>query len=291
MTLQEECRLVFVSRKHQLASTRFIAMPYAALAPVLLLFGIVGRVDASTVGISSADVDLSDYELVSFEAGGTSYTQSDLVHPTLTEFRANRANAIVVAVGGSVPASGTRSLILTHDFNLDTGIVNPGVGATAATLLFSPPLINGPGPDLVMCELDDGIAPDDFLMQINGNTVTYFASSYNTQLLDDPLGFQYFDYADGVVENISQLENDSFVDRGVLMLNVFGIAIDLDDFGVNSLETVSMIQYGSVGEAGVNLSFDPVLFMGIRPAEIPEPATSFLALAALCLAMGRRRSY
>ena len=203
---------------------------------------------------------------------------------------------------------------------------------------------------LPMVESDDGILPDDFLMQVNGNTVTYLGSSYDTQLLDG-IGFEFFDYFNGIVENIFQLENDSFVDEGFLTFGVFGIAIDLDDFGVAPLATVDTVHFGTP----LNFpSFDPMLFMGINSAgmpgdfdnsgavgqidlnlvlqnwgetsppvpagwineqptgligqthlnkvlqnwgnsvvagasAVPEPTTCTLALAALCLAMSRRR--
>jgi hypothetical protein len=230
--------------------TILVAMP--------LLFGLSERLDAATAGVDSANVVSN--ELISFMAGGTNYTQADLIQPTLTAFAGNNALNIVVPVGGSVPAPGTRSMLLTHDFNLDSGIANPAEGATAATLEFSPPLINGPGPDLVMFEVDFA-PPNDFIMQIDGNTVTYLGTSYNTNLLT--VDFDYFTRDAGPPADISELEFNAYTTGGSPAEDVFGIAIDLDDFGVGPLATVDTVHFGTP----LNFpSFDPMLFMGINSA-------------------------
>ena len=239
-------------------SFRFITSLYVALVLPLLLVVVVGRLDAATVRIDSANVDLTDNELISFVAGGVSYSQSDLIQPTLTEFSGSFARNISVPLGGSVPAPGTRSLLLTHDFNLDTGIINPAVGATVATLQFSPPLINGSGPDLVMFEINSNI-PNDFLMQINGNTMTYLGTSYDTSLLT--VSVQAFIRDAGTTENIFQLENDSYSTEATGTEDVYGIAINLDDFGVNPLEMVSSVHFGSAPDSS---TIDPMLFMGLN---------------------------
>jgi hypothetical protein len=255
----------FGSRKHQRASTKFIAKPYAALVLVLLLFGVAGRLDAATVGVSDVFVDPNNHELHAFFAGLDVYTQSDLIHPTLTGFSGSSNRNIALQVGESVPAPGTRSLLLTHDFNLDTGITNPAIGATAATLQFSPPLINGPGPDLVMFEINSSGFPNDFLMQVNGNAMTYLGTSYDTQL--HTVTVQGFSRDAGIPDNISQLENDPYsFDLLASEREIYGITIDLDDFAVAPLALVNTVHFGSAfGGDGV----DPMLFMGIKSATIP----------------------
>ena len=135
MNLQNTCRLTFVSRKNQRASITFIGKPSAALALVLLLFGIAGRLDAITVEVTSADADPNDNELLSFVAGGLIYTQSDLIHPTLTDFSGDNDRNIAVPRGGSVPAPGSRSLLLTHDFNLNTTLGPIGFHFSKVVLL------------------------------------------------------------------------------------------------------------------------------------------------------------
>ena len=296
MTLQNKCRHLFVSCKHPRASARILAKPYAALVLVLLLFGLVGRLDAATVVVSSANVDPNNNELISFMAGGTNYTQSDLIQPTLTAFSGFKSLNIAVPLGGSVPAPGTRSRLLTHDFYLDTGIINPGevdpiiwtvngAGATTATLQFSPPLINGPGPDLVMFEIQSGNpVPNDFLIQTNTVPRIFLGTSYDTQLLT--VNFQGFTRDAGTPDNISQLENDSYSTTQSFTVGVYGIAIDLDDFVVAPFASVSTVHFGTPPDSQ---SFDPMLFMGIRSADIPEPATLTLVAFALVGLLARRR--
>lgn len=218
-------------------------------------------------------------------------TQADLIQPTLTAFAGNRTSNVLVSPG-EIPGEGTRSLLLTHDFSFDTGIVNPALGATATTLSFSSPLINGPGPDLVMFEINF-VSPDDFLMQVDGMVIEFLASSYGPELATN--SYQIYSNDRGVPTNITQLEFDPYSSTlSVGAEEVFGIAIDLDDFGVAPLGMVSTVHFGSVGEAediGRNTSFDPVLLMGINSVVVPEPST--FSLAAVCLfgiALRRKRT-
>ena len=51
-----------------------------------IIFGLAPLLHAATVGVESANVDLADNELLGFTAGGITYSQSDLIQPTLTAF-------------------------------------------------------------------------------------------------------------------------------------------------------------------------------------------------------------
>jgi hypothetical protein len=131
--------------------------------------------------------------------------------------------------------------------------------------------------------------PNDFIVQVNGIAVTYLGETYSNPMLDASRFADFYARDAGPTENISQLENDSYSFEASFTANVYGIAIDLDDFDVAPLGMVSTVQFGGVGEVGNN-TVDPMLFMGIRSATatVPEPSTFSLA-ALVLLGVGCRR--
>jgi hypothetical protein len=241
--------------------------------------------------VSSADVSPAK-ELLSFIVDGSTYRRDDLIQPTMTEY-AGASTSIIVASGTAVPAPGDRSELLTNDFQMDTGITNPDVGPAAVSLNFSPPLVNGPGPDLVMFEITRNVSEPPDALQMQVNSTTGFLSDWGPQL--STVSFDAYARTGGTPANISQLENDAFSKSGNFPASsLHGMAIDLDKFDVGALEQRSTIQFGSFGGD----SFDPVLFMGIRSAAalggdfaVPEPTTATLILFTLALLACLSRAY
>ena len=90
--------------------------------------------------VSSVELSATN-ELQSFVAGGTKYTQGDLIQPTLAEFAGSTDTAsgnIVVPTGTALPSAGRRGELLTNDFRVDTGIIGAAAGpATACAPLFA----------------------------------------------------------------------------------------------------------------------------------------------------------
>ncbi len=214
---------------------------------------------AGTVPVTSIVATLPEHELLSFVAGGIRYGQSQLIQPTLTAFESGSPNNILVGIGESLPPAGSRSLLLTGDFYLDTGILNPGNTPNAATLTFSPALVNGLGPDLVMFESSATI-PDTFQIHTNGRTRTFDEAAYGPPVIGAILDLWIRD--DGGPGSISQLEYSPYSWQGYHRgAGLYGVAIDLDDFGVPPLQGVSTVNFGSV-----DFFVDPVLFMGINSA-------------------------
>jgi hypothetical protein len=101
--------------------------------------------------------------------------------------------------------------------------------------------------------------PDAFQMQVDSKLG--FLSSWGPQL--STVGWDVGRRNGGSPVNIMELENDPFsMSEGNRGSALYGLAVDLDEFGVSPLQQVSTIQFGSFGAD----SFDPVLFMGIRSA-------------------------
>jgi probable HAF family extracellular repeat protein len=205
-------------------------------------------------------------ELQSFVAGGRKYTRGDLVQSTLVEFAAtseqNTGGNIVVPAGAAIPAAGSRAALLTSDFRVDTGIVSPAPGSAAATLQFSPPLVNGPGPDLIVFEIGENTAPPGmaFQLTVDGTTGAVFDRAWSPTSFVPNVDF--YRRLAGVPTDISQLENGNYSknfqwDDSPLL----ALAIDLDELGVSPLTEISNIQFGTLPGRPY---LDPVLFMGIR---------------------------
>ena len=219
----------------------------------------VAGIPVRSVTLSPAD------ELVSFVAGGTTFTRNDLIQPTLVAFAeepsAPQGGTILVKEGAPVPDPGSRSALLTDDFRLDTGIGHPAIDAEAATLAFSEPLVNGPGPDLVIFDVDF-----HFQRYAEGNAYQLRVGQHTSVVLESSWGKEVDEFT-GVrgstksqVTSIDQLENESF-SLGAPQLHstsVYGTTIDLSDLGIAPFEQITTLNFGSYG-----LHVDPVLFMGI----------------------------
>jgi probable HAF family extracellular repeat protein len=253
-------------------------------------FGSQRPAESYGTPVSAANLS-STKELQSFVVDGVTYTQDNLIQPQLVEYVGwpERNNSIIQSPGESVPSPGSRGGLLTHDFQMDSGITNPA----SATLNFSPPLVNGPGPDLVVFEIARNASEAPDMLQIEINSANRFLASWGPMLSTVDFETHWRDERNPA--NISELENDVFSQLSKFTGSpVFGMAIDLSEVGVSPLAQTSTIRFRS---AGIE-SFDPVLFMGIRSAgalagafnndrmsqaSIPEPTSVALSLFALVL--------
>ena len=240
---------------------------------------------SSHAGTVVSSISTTGSILNSFTAGSYTFTTSDLIQPTMTTFAGSNNTNFVTPLSGGLPSGAARSELLTHDFDLRTGVINAAAAATSVTLTFPSPLINGPGPDLVAFEFDLASPPDGFTVIANSTTVSYAGTDYNTDLGNVGTFFGYTRNA-GTPTTLSQLQNDPYMVAGSpTSQNIYGIAIDLDEFGVPAFGSISSLTYG--GGSG---QWDPVLFQGINSVPIPEPSSMMLlGLGVVGLALRRRR--
>ncbi len=88
----------------------------------------------------------------------------------------------------------------------------------------------------------------------------------------------------GSPASLSDLENGAYtLSNGNIVQALYGVGIDLSDYGVADGGTVSSIQYGSA--AGGQGTADPVMIVGI----VPEPSALLLALIGGSASFSRRR--
>jgi uncharacterized membrane protein len=225
-------------------------------------------VGVSVVGtpVSTVDVSTSN-ELRGFTAGGVIYERDDLIPPRLTHFAgAPDENAfIAIKSDESLPTSGERAELLT-DFYLDTGITQPDVGSATATLTFSTPIVNGPGPDLVIFELisrrSDDERTDPLQIAVGDEVGLVLEASWGDSVYT--VDVDAYDRVAGAPGSIDELENGDFVLQAkVLDLPVAGTVIDLSDLNIAPMAGIDAVNFGSLGIA---VAIDPMLFMGIDSA-------------------------
>jgi hypothetical protein len=132
----------------------------SAMAALAAIMSTAAQLQGATFKVSSL-VTGPHYELKSFVAGGKRYLQSDLIQPTMTAFLGD--GSIDGPEGAPLPPAGTRTQLATHDYLLNTGLSD----VESAELTFTPPLINGPGPDLVIFD-EDYYDPEDIDLMIIG---------------------------------------------------------------------------------------------------------------------------
>ncbi len=248
------------------------------LVVAMVLGMIPASLHAATARVSSLSMS-STFELQSFVAGGKTFTQADLIVPSITSLLFN--GGIAATEGAGVPAAGKRSLLMT-DFQLDTGLLN----VIDAHIQFTPGLVNGPGPDLVLFSTNYYSA-ENFEVETNGVTVAYPGTLYDLKLGEVP----YHYYSRGSNITLSVLDSDPFPYNPATAGNsgdtLCGIVIDLDDFAVGPLARVTEINFPKPIPNGDRI--EVFLLAGIRSAVVPEPSTLLLTALALVPFFGRRR--
>ncbi|HUT35974.1 MAG TPA: PEP-CTERM sorting domain-containing protein [Planctomycetota bacterium] len=276
-----------------------VAGPSTVLLPPLMI-------TTQQVGTS---VNLDSVSLYRDELGHVTVPAADLIGVDLVHFKSttNQGN-LYFPTGASAPGAGNRASLI-EDLALNTGVINPGAGTGLTVdpimnspdqsgtntqgmgVLFSTPVLNGPGPDVILFEIDDG-APDAFVVspivfgtRTDLNAVSFLSADY-VPLDTSPLGYQVYN-ASSPVTSLLALETLGFgPGSSGNPHQFFGALIDLSDLGYGAYEPVSGLFLQSLDSGN---TFDPTLIVGLQSEFIPEPATMFLLAGGLaCLA--RRRT-
>lgn len=209
-----------------------------------------------------ASVTTSSNELTALSINGNSYPQSQLLLPTVSGFAGGSATTVLVPNGAAIPAAGTRKNLL-QDWLLDSGLINPAVGASAVTVTFSTPIVNRPGADIVFMEINPGTASDAMQVTINGTTQVVASASWGLT------GFTATSadlYSTGTtMTTLTALEAATLtLNNADITQPVFGVGLDLSDFGIAANASITSLSFGSSGT-----TFDPVFIAGINGSGIP----------------------
>ncbi|WAC21494.1 CotH kinase family protein [Luteolibacter sp. SL250] len=233
----------------------------------LCLLAMMPCLTAAPVAVTG--MQRSGNQILGLTVNGANISRDRLQTGTLTSF-AGATASVVLAVDGSSTATGAAAEGYLSDFLFDTGLINPAVGEAAVTLESSPALVNRPGPDIVLLEINTGAPADGFQVRINGVTQQVAGSAYGSTGYSTS-GADVLDTRNSgntsalTVASLAQLRAAPLAESSSnISQQVFGVALDLSDFGVADGGTVSSIQLGSNTLA----NFDPVFVAGIVPAQV-----------------------
>jgi hypothetical protein len=234
-------------------------------------------------GAGGGVIDLQEVEV---SRGGYRYTYAtnELIGITLTQFSGSSGSNVTLPTGLPVPASGDRHLLLDGDFNLNTGIINPGYaasapvsGPTASTpgfaIQFDRPVVNRAGDDVLFFELQTSANPpggDAFhVMPLTGIGVNGLRaitiSSYDiqygeAQTLD---GFTLY-RAPTTPGSLAEMETLAYASPSNLSgFRALAVGIDLSELGYAPGTSADGLFFQAADSGS---TVDPVLIAGL-----PEP--------------------
>ncbi len=144
----------------------FASIRQAVLGVSALLVIIASEANSTIVNITTVidgnKLNLSTIEVTS-GAGNSNrvFTYEQLIKPTIVDYLSvsenNTSNTVtVIGTPDTTAPDGPARSALISDAHLNTGIFNPSTVLPGLTIKFDPPLINGPGEDLVLFELTIG---------------------------------------------------------------------------------------------------------------------------------------
>ncbi|MFT5121665.1 MAG: hypothetical protein ACI97B_000290 [Verrucomicrobiales bacterium] len=217
------------------------------------------------------------------------YTTNDLIGISLTRFRGQSGSNLTTPWGEPAPPVGERHRLLDDDFNLNTGIINPGAATNPLTtdpalitpgfaIAFDQAVINRPGPDVVFFELQTTSNPvggDVFhVSPLKGigvsNLHSITISQYDIPYALGPRldGFNLL--SGSTPQTLSSLESQAYTSAGNRDdFRVLATGIDLSDLGYATDAAVTGLFFQAGSTASV---VDPVFIAGLPPVPPTAPA-------------------
>lgn len=238
------------------------------------------------LGTSSADPSnygtFSGTTLQSVTLNGITYTTGQLTQISMTSFVGASALGLLQTNAGAVnPTESERRAFIETDWSGDTGILNPSTAANSFVANFNAPVLNLPGADMFLYEVNPGTTGNGFAITINGNEVVIATTDYGSSGKSNN--------SDALTlgttpTSLNELLTNTASFGLDLNQNILGVAIDFSDFGVSSGDTVSNFSLRSTDFA---LAVDPVIIAGVT--SVPEPSTYAALLGGLVLLLAIRR--
>ncbi|MBC8011754.1 MAG: polysaccharide pyruvyl transferase family protein [Burkholderiales bacterium] len=233
--------------------------------------------------LAPADLELAGLEVLALTLEGQRYPAAALIPFTLDSWvGASALTLLVPDTGKALGAAHTldapaRRALLESDARLDTGLINPTNLVDAVTARFASPVLNGPGPDLVVCEMHaTATGGDPFTLTVNGVTRTYGGADYGDLGVSTSSG-DVLDPGGAPPTLAALLQFPTVLGHATINQKILGLAVELDDFGVAPGAGVVAFSFGSATAAW----FDPVFIAGLRvgPAPVPPPVPPFAVTA------------
>ncbi|QNN21868.1 hypothetical protein HED60_06130 [Planctomycetales bacterium ZRK34] len=272
----------------------------SACLGMMLMLAVMGPAQAASVALTGSNTSFTGVTLNSVTLNGQTYTTAEMIQFTATAFESAAASVILVKdlgisdmdIDQTVTPAERRALI-ESDWEADTGWANIGSG-NGITGSFNTGIVNQPGRDMILFEIDSSAPVDSFSLSLNGGAFTALPTSaaagawgdttVNTSSADVLTHRNAGDTDDAAPGTLAELLNNP-VESGAggalaVTQNVFGIALDFSDFGIANGVTVTTFTLRGGNSA------DPVILAGIQV--IPEPS-SLCLLGLTSLALIRRR--
>jgi len=265
--------------------------------PFLAVILSVSSAHAASVAIGTAGADPNNFStftggvLQSVTLGGTLYSTTSLVRPTITGFAGGTTSGLLINSGGgsaavnganSAATEALRRALIETDWDGNTGIINSANTGSVYALSFGAGLVNIAGPDLIFYEINPGTSADSFDLTINGMTITISGTSYGDTGADSNSDIITHSSTPSSLSSLLTGTANT-VGSTAIVQNIFGIGIDFSDFGVAANGVITSITFDS---NGANL-VDPVIIAGVQG--VPEPSAAILSLLGLAAALGFRR--
>ena len=220
----------------------------------------------SAVNLIGTTGQLMDMTISRGSQGNQTYAAADLIGVNLTAFAGSGSTALL-SFNNTVPPVGMRDTFI-EDNNFYTGVINPSSASMAMQLNFLAPVCNSHGPDLVIFEGDNSQSgADDIEVHIPGGSpasITYGIDDFIVGPNNRSL--RSLQISSPPAATLTELQNDAFSgNSGAGNFEPYGVAIDLDDFGIPPGACITSIALNDTGQGP-----DPVFIAGL-PGILPPP--------------------
>lgn len=209
------------------------------------------------------------------------FEREDMVRGRVGEFTGQAGAAtFCTRMDDDLPEGAARLDLLHGDFSLVTGIINPSASDSQEVCMsieFEEPIVNSPGPDIIVFDLQLLVyAPKgDKLTLRSGDdrasrpelVVEQFDIQLNSPYALDLLPHKTYRSLERTTSVDDLIQKQFMHGRQVNVdARALAVGIDLSDLGYQNGESLKILDFLPATE-GV----DPVLIIGLRPAERPTP--------------------
>ncbi|NQT12117.1 MAG: hypothetical protein HQ582_05185, partial [Planctomycetes bacterium] len=249
--------------------------------------GVVGY----TVKTVGADTVLTCV-VVDRGRGPVAYDAARLIGARVIHFKSPATRNVIFTAGAAAPQGEARSRLL-GDLELTTGVINPGGSVsrpTSAPILegpdatagiavaFDPPVVNRPGDDVVLFEVQRGdsppggdafhAAPLEFAPGLKAITISAFDVTFDhpAAVAVAPYRPHVFDQAPKSLAEFQENALQAAVSAGGF--KALAVGIDLSDLGYKEDAAVGGLFLQDAGSDGARV--DPVLVAGLPSPEPPN---------------------
>ena len=262
---------------------------------ILATLGVASAIHAEVTGYTArtvgADIVLSCV-IVDRAEGPAAFDAEKLIRSRIIHFKSRHPRNVLFTEGAGVPTADTRVGLL-GDLKLTTGVINPGGSANLPTaspilqgpdatpgmaVLFAKPVVNRPGDDIVLFEIQRGdsppegdafwVAPVEFTPGLKGVAISRFDVGFDHPAALSLPRYRPYVFQEGVgsVEELRETTLKAADSPGGF--KALAVGIDLSDLGYRDGAAVDRLFFQDAEPVGGIV--DPVLIAGLPSPEPPN---------------------